>query len=186
MRKLIWLSGFLAVLTILSMVRGYFFTFNGIDAEFYEDPVASPNGNYSARTFYEYYGGAAGGVNAVVEIIDHTKDDTERIIYYADAQNVVRLSWQDEQTLYISNENIHFPDGSRNVTLNIINDIYHDTGRACRSLLLKNTYTHCHSKALSEGERTKGELEYYKSRWGLQVPVPDDNKQIWASKPSFN
>ena len=146
MRKLVGLMGILTVFSILSVVRGYFFTFNDIEAEFYEEPVVSPNGNYTARTFYEYYGGAAGGVNAVVEITDHTEDDTKHIIYYADAQNAVRLSWQDEQTLYISNENINFPDGSRSITLVVTDEIYHDTGRACRSWLLKDTYTHCHSK----------------------------------------
>lgn len=145
-RKLIWIGGFLAVLSFLSLARGYFFTFNGIEAEFYEEPVVSPNGKYTARTFYEYYGGAAGGVNAVVEITDHTKDDNVRVIYYADAQNTVRLHWEGEETLYISNQNFNFPDGNRSVTLNITSDIYHDIGVACRSWLLKGTYTYCHSK----------------------------------------
>lgn len=65
-----------------SWYKGYFFTFNGIVAEFYEEPVVSPNGTNTAKTYYEYYGGAADGVNAVVEV-------NNKVVYYADAQNAL-------------------------------------------------------------------------------------------------
>ncbi|MNI22425.1 hypothetical protein D3C73_759820 [compost metagenome] len=141
----------LAIIAILFLLlyawfKGIFFTFEGIKAEYYEEPVQSPNGSYTARAYYEYYGGAAGGVNTIVEITDHTKADSIKVIYYADAQSEVNLKWEDEQTLYVMNKSSDFPAGDRSIKLNVDSDIYHDTGRACNSILLKDTYTNCYYK----------------------------------------
>lgn len=143
-------GGFIVILCSLLFiwVKGYLFTFNGIQEAYHEDPVVSPNSAYSAKVSYEYYGGAAGGVNAVVEITDHSQQDLTKTVYYAAAQSEVSVEWgaEDPEILFISNKNIRFPNDDRSIQLNVTNDIYHDTGRACRSILLKGTYTNCYSR----------------------------------------
>ena len=97
-----------------------------------------------AQVHYEYYGGAAGGVNALVEVTD--EEENKKMIYYADAQGSVRLQWEDDSTLKIMNHSSEYPQSSRDATLNVETEIYHDTGRACKSILLKNTYEACYQK----------------------------------------
>ena len=126
-------------LFLLFWYKGYFFTFNGIKVEFYEEPVVSPNGTHIAETYYEYYGGAAGGVNAVVEV-------NNKVVYYADAQNALYVEWKNDETLYIPNKTSQYPDEDRSMTLNVADEIYHDDGKACRSWLLKGTFKNCYSK----------------------------------------
>ncbi|MNI22328.1 hypothetical protein D3C73_758810 [compost metagenome] len=147
-KRFILLFMIIAIPAILLFIwfKGVFFTFDGIQAEHFEVPIDSPEGTYTAHTYYEYYGGAAGGVNAVVEITDHTNADSTKIIYYADAQSQVNVEWEDEQTLYIINKTSQYPKEDRSISLNVNSDIYHDTGLACRSILLKNTYTNCFYK----------------------------------------
>lgn len=83
---------------------------------------------------------------AVVEITDHTRQGLTKIVYYPRAQNEVHANWEDTETLFISNKDTPFPNDDRSIKLNNTEDIYHDTGRACRSILLKGTYTNCYSK----------------------------------------
>ncbi|MFX3633079.1 MAG: DUF5412 family protein [Candidatus Pristimantibacillus sp.] len=125
----------------------YFFTFNHLKADYYESPVESPEGTYSAKAYYVYYGGAAGGVNVAVDIINNKDNNAKgKTIYYADAQRQVYLEWKDEETIYIRNEAYEYPQSSRSIELNINKEIYHDTGLACDSWLLKGDYEACYEK----------------------------------------
>jgi len=122
----------------------YFFTFSSIPIEYSENPVASPNNKKAAQVHYEYYGGAAGGVNALVEVTDEANN--KKMIYYADAKGSIRLLWKNDTTLQILNNNSEYPQSNRDATLNVETEIYHDTGRACKSILLKNSYEACYQK----------------------------------------
>lgn len=117
----------------------YFFTFSKIDRGATQEgpgPVISPTEEYTANAYYEPYGGAAGGVNVWVEVTNNEKNNNQ-IVYYADAISQVFIDWLDEDTLYIQNKD-------RSIKLEIGKEIYHDTGLACRSLLMKDKYETCY------------------------------------------
>jgi len=123
----------------------YFFTFRDLKGELLQRPVISPTGKYTANAYYKPYGGAAGGIKGWVMIKDDKGD--ERIVYYGEANTDFRMRWIDDHTLYINNEEPGFPEESRSVKLNLEEKvIYHDTGEACKSLLMKNDYDKCLSK----------------------------------------
>lgn len=54
-------------LIIVAVLIYFFYNHNTYDFDtpkgILHEEVRSPEGNYSARIYYEYYGGAAGGVN---------------------------------------------------------------------------------------------------------------------------
>lgn len=122
----------------------YFFTFDRIDRSRMQigPEASSPEGHYTAHAYYEPYGGAAGGVNVWVEIENHAAN-TVKTVYYADANPRISLTWAGEQTLAIENAGEH-PSSDRNAILNVDNEIYHDTGWACKSLLMRNDYEQCY------------------------------------------
>ncbi len=122
----------------------YFFTFDRIDRSQMQigPEVSSPEGRYTAHAYYEPYGGAAGGVNVWIEVENHAAN-TVKTVYYADANPRISLTWTDEQTLAIENAG-EPPASDRNATLNVDTEIYHDTGSACKSLLMKNDYEQCY------------------------------------------
>ncbi|MBP2239602.1 hypothetical protein J2Z40_000155 [Cytobacillus eiseniae] len=122
----------------------YLFTFNHLKGEFYKGPVVSPTKMYSANAYFMPYGGAAGGVNLWVEITDHTEKDQTKIIYYSDAKSNFSMVWKDERTLSIINEEKDYPQSNRSIVLNVNEDIYHESGQACTSLLLKIKYKNCY------------------------------------------
>ncbi|OWR30356.1 hypothetical protein CDO73_10545 [Saccharibacillus sp. O23] len=134
----------LALFSGIFVYLDYFFTFDRIDRSAMQigPEVPSPEGRYTAHAYYEPYGGAAGGVNVWIEIENHASS-TVKTVYYADANPRISLTWVDEQTLAI--ENAGGPAASdRNATLNVDTEIYHDTGLACQSLLMKNDYEQCY------------------------------------------
>lgn len=93
----------------------------------------SPDGKHTAQVVYDYYGGAAGGVNLYVQLIDH-KNDTKRYIYRADAKMQPNIQWQDDTTLIIKNYD-QYADNS--TILDIETEIYDETGRACNTYATK-------------------------------------------------
>lgn len=90
------------------------------------------------------YGGAAGGVNIWVDITYHDKSDKVQTVYYSDAKSNFSMMWNDDDTLYIRNEEPNFPNSNRSIELKIGKEIYHESGLACRSWLMKDVYETCY------------------------------------------
>ncbi|MFY3792289.1 DUF5412 family protein [Ureibacillus sp. MALMAid1270] len=141
---------FIATITGLGMVciiyiyENYFFTFDSINQEYTQPgpgPLPSPTERYTAHAYYEPYGGAAGGVNVWVELTDHLNNDKKKIIYYADVKRSFSMFWTDEKTLFIRNVE-HYDNKS--ITLNVEKEIYHESGLACKSWVMKNEYVTCY------------------------------------------
>jgi len=141
------LSG-VAVVFSIYIYEMYFFTFSDIEKEHTQEgpgPVISPTEEYSANAYYEPFGGAAGGVNVWVEIKDHNNDE-KKTIYYGNAHVNVGMEWIDENTLFIQNEAPKYPHLNKSITLNVEEEIYHDKGLACQSLLMKEAYEACYQE----------------------------------------
>ncbi|NIK13193.1 hypothetical protein FHR85_002635 [Alkalibacillus almallahensis] len=129
----------------------YFFTFEEINQAHVQDgpgPIDSPDDTYSANAYYEPYGGAAGGVNVWVEVVNHTNDDQTKIIYYSDAKQDFQMNWVGDETLEIENNAPRYQNQDRSVTLDVTSEIYHDRGDACRSWVLKQDYDDCYEMGL--------------------------------------
>lgn len=122
----------------------YFFTFDNLKGEFYKGPVNSPTGKYTANAYYMTYGGAAGGVNLWVEITYNDEDDKIETVYYSDAKSNFYMEWEDEDSLYILNKEPDFPNSNRSIQLIIGKEIYHESGLACQSWLMKDEYETCY------------------------------------------
>ena len=128
-----------AILLAIFIRINFFFTFESIDRTWIQEgslPATSPNEQYVAKSYYEPYGGAVGGVNMWVEVTDLVTDTT-KVIYYADAKNYVSLQWQDDTTLFVTN-------GNRSKLLNVETEIYHENGLACQSLVMRSRYETCY------------------------------------------
>lgn len=144
-RKLLFTTLFsILVCSVLYFITNYFFSFDSINrAYIQQEPraVLSPSKQYEAQINYELYGGAAGGVNVFVEVTDlHT--NTTKVIYLADAQSTISVAWIDETQLHVKNLSV---SDDFSITLNVTEDIYHQNGLACKSLLMKNLYANCYS-----------------------------------------
>jgi len=99
-------------------------------------PVVSPNGDYSAQIYYENYGGAAGGVNLIVNIINQ-KSNKEQTIYFSDAKGNVILNWKGPNVLSVTNYDQY---ENRNVDLIVGKEIYDENGGACQHYKIKKQY----------------------------------------------
>ncbi len=128
----------------LFVYMNYFYTFNNLEGEFYKGSVNSPTEQYSANAYYMTYGGAAGGVNLWVEITYHDENDKIETVYYSDAKSYFSMEWKDENTLHIINEEPKYPNSNRSIKLEIGREIYHDSGLACQSWLMKGKYETCY------------------------------------------
>nr|WP_106779429.1 DUF5412 family protein [Lysinibacillus timonensis] len=140
------LSGIVLVSSIC-VYEMYFFTFSKIDRGSIQKgpgPVISPTEEYIANAYYEPYGGAVGGVNVWVEITNNNAKNNGQVIYYADAKSNFSMQWLDEETLYILNKEPGYPNSNRSIELKIGKEIYHETGLACKSLLMKDKYETCY------------------------------------------
>ena len=140
------LSG-IALTFSIYVYKMYFFSFRDIDREFIQKgpgPVTSPTEKYDANAYYEPYGGAAGGVNVWVEITKNLEKNKVKTVYYSDAKSNFSMEWLDEDTLYIVNDDPNYPDSNRSIKLEIGNEIYHENGLACISLLMKDEYETCY------------------------------------------
>ncbi|WP_208586174.1 DUF5412 family protein [Gracilibacillus suaedae] len=140
------LGGVVLVFSIY-IYETYFFTFSKIDRESMQKgpgPLTSPTEEYTANAYYELYGGAAGGVNVWVEITDNNEKNKMQTVYYSDAKNNISMEWLDGDTLYILNNDPDYPNSNRSIELEIGKEIYHETGLACKSLLMKDEYETCY------------------------------------------
>ncbi|WP_306977338.1 DUF5412 family protein [Alkalibacillus salilacus] len=129
----------------------YFFTFEEINRAHVQDgpgPIESPDETYSASAYYEPYGGAAGGVNVWIEVVNHANNDQMKIIYYSDVKQDFQMDWVDDETLEIENNDPRYQNQDRSVTLDVTSEIYHDRGDACRSWVLKQDYDDCYEADL--------------------------------------
>lgn len=137
------LIGLILFVSILVYIQ-YFFSFNDINQNSMQEgpEISSPTGKYTANAYYEPYGGAAGGVNVWIEITNNMENNN-KIIYYADAKNNFQMNWMDEESLSITNtdEGNHT---NKTVLLKVANEIYHENGLACQSILMKNDYKECY------------------------------------------
>lgn len=74
----------LSIVTLIIVAILIYFFYDHITYDFdtpkgiLHEKIRSPEGNYSARIYYEYYGGAAGGVNVYVTIVDKMQDNIEK------------------------------------------------------------------------------------------------------------
>lgn len=140
------LSG-VVLLSSIYIYKMCFFTFSEIDRGFIEKgpkPAISPTEKYSAKAYYEPYGGAAGGVNVLVEITNNNEKNKVQTVYYSDAKSNFSMEWMGEDTLYIVNEESEYPNSNRSIELEIGKEIYHENGLACKSLLMKDEYETCY------------------------------------------
>lgn len=125
----------------------YFFTFSDINREHMQagpNSVLSPLGTYEANAYYEPYGGAgpSSGVNVWIDITN-AADKTIKTVYYAEAKSEISMTWVDEETLSIHNE-AENSNQENSIELNVVGEIYHENGLACKSLLMKNEYETCY------------------------------------------
>ena len=140
----------LCLFSAIYIYHNYYFTFEHINHANLQpglSAITSPDGTYSAQVFYEPYGGAAGGVNVIVELIQHEKNNNKKVIYYSDAKTMVLLQWIDDITLSIYNDDPTFENSNRSIILNVEKEIYHEVGLACQSVLLKHTYKVCYQES---------------------------------------
>jgi len=128
----------LFVLLDINVYKTLTFTFNDLKhGTPIGDALESPDNKYSAIAYAMPYG----GVDVRVEVINN-KLKTKKTIYHADYKSDFELKWIDNKTLYIKNEDLDYND-VKSKKLNIYNDIYDETGSACRSLVLKHQYKNC-------------------------------------------
>lgn len=138
-------AGLTLLLAIFIYIQ-YFFTFGLIEKDNMQPgvgPILSLNETYAATVYYEPYGGVLGGVNVWMEV-KNEKEDSTKIVYYADAKSEVVVHWEDDTTLAITNVDPNDPNINRNITLKIEHEIYHENGLACQSLLLLSSYETCY------------------------------------------
>ena len=129
----------------LFLYQKYTYTFEFNNGESFVGPVESPNGKYSANSYYKTYGGAAGGVNVWVEVTAG-KGTKIHTIYYAPGKSNFSMNWVDDETLNITNEDPEFPNENRSIELTIGKEIYDESGAACVSWVMKDEYETCNER----------------------------------------
>ena len=126
------------------LYTNYLFTFDNQEGQFYKGPVNSPTEKYTANAYFINYGGAAGGVNVRVEVTNHNEKDNNKTVYYSDAKSDFSMEWEGENTLFIKNDDPEYPNSNRSIELEIGKEIYHESGLACKSWLMKDEYETCY------------------------------------------
>lgn len=139
------LAGTVVVFGIFVYIN-YFFTFDHLKGESIWFPVGSPTQEYTANAFAKPYGGAAGGVKIWVNVTYHQEDDRIQTVYYSEATGDFSMDWIKDDVLSITNETPNYPGTDRSIELEIGKEIYHETGLACTSLLMKDEYEKCYQK----------------------------------------
>jgi hypothetical protein len=138
------------LLIIFSMIcmfvcKKFAYTFEFNNGEFFIGPVQSLNGKYTANSYYQTYGGAAGGVNVWVEITEGTGNKV-RTIYYGPGKSNFCMDWLDDETLNITNDAPAFPNENRSIKLTIGKEIYDESGAACASWVMKDEFETCYER----------------------------------------
>ncbi len=108
-----------------------FFTFGDLEGEYYDGPVESPTGKYTANAYYQTYGGAAGGVNLWVEVTNHD-DSSTKVVYHSEAQRDFSMEWKNEKILSIRNEEPRYLSSNKSVQLNVEKETYFAGGLVWR------------------------------------------------------
>ena len=143
MRRILKWGAICIILFSLYLVNNHFtYDFHYTKGEKDGQLVTSPNGSYSAQVYYQYYGGAAGGVNTFVNVTFHLEDNVERTIYFSDAKSQVYVSWIEEDVLNIRNLDEY---ADRSVALEVGKEIYDEHGGACGTYKVKKHFI-CYSK----------------------------------------
>ncbi|MFD2705227.1 DUF5412 family protein [Salibacterium lacus] len=139
----ICLTGIVTLL-VISGYQTYFFTFDQAKGNVNQEPVESPNGTYTAVKYDLPYGGAAGGVNLRVQVRENGTNKDPKTVYFADAKSRFQLEWEDDSRLKVTNEAPDYPDSNRSAELDVEDEVYDETGRTCRSWVLKDEYDTCY------------------------------------------
>lgn len=146
MKKKYKVLGLLVMLLIIVFAyKTYFFTFDHLgEGIYFKGPYKSPSGKYRADSYFKNYGGATGGANVWVKIID-LETDEEQTIYYSDGKSYFSIQWKDDDTILIRNDDgTEYPNSDRSAELKVGKEIYDERGRACKSLLMKKDYESCY------------------------------------------
>ncbi|MDY0395678.1 DUF5412 family protein [Virgibacillus halophilus] len=135
---------FAAIFLIIGY-RKYFFTFNNLgDGTYFKGPIDSPHGKYTAEAYYKNYGDAAGGAKVWVTITNRQNNETATV-YYGVGKSNFGIKWEDENNIYIENdEGQDYPYSDTSVMLEVGKEIYDESGRACKSWLMKDEYETCY------------------------------------------
>jgi len=134
---------FIKIIFVVTLLLFFYYEYNYFTYDFkyvgdIKDgkPVVSPNGDYAAQIYYENYGGAAGGVNLIVNIINQ-KTNKEQTIYFSGAKGNIILNWSAPNVLSITNYDEY---DNRNVELIVGKEIYDEFGGACQHYKIKKQY----------------------------------------------
>lgn len=135
---------FIAILLVIGYKK-YFFTFDSLgQGTYFKGPVDSPNGIYTADSYFKHWGGATGGAHVWVEITNNENGNVQTI-YYSDGKSNFSMEWGDDNAIYIRNdEGPEFPDSDRSIEIMIGKEIYDESGRACDSWIMKDEYETCY------------------------------------------
>lgn len=125
----------------LSIYETHFHPFDRSGGESYMEPLDSPSGRYTASAYYRPYGGAAGGVTVWVDVT--AEGGKPKTVYYAEANSRFDVQWTDDGLLSVTNEEPGYPESNRSTDLEVDKELYHDTGKACGSFLVKRNYETC-------------------------------------------
>ena len=139
--KLAAVLGLSAVAIGLSIYETQFHPFGRSGGSSYMEPLDSPSGRYTASAYYRPYGGAAGGITVWVDVTE--EGGKPKTVYYAEANSRFDVQWADEGLLFVTNEEPGYPESDRSTELEVGKEIYHDTGKACGSFLVKKNYEIC-------------------------------------------
>lgn len=125
--------------------KKYFFTLEHLgQGIYYKGPVYSPNGKYTADSYYKTWGGATGGAHIWVEITNNENSEA-RNIYYSNGKSNFSMEWKDDNVIYIRNdEGPEYPDSDRSIELEIGKEVYDESGRVCDSWIMKNEFETCY------------------------------------------
>lgn len=147
-----WSMAFIFICAVILVGIGYhkyFFSFDILgEGTYYKGPCESPNGTYTADSYYQTYGGAAGGAKIWIQITNEENDESQ-FIYYSDGKSNFDVKWVAEHTIFIkNNEGPAYPEADRSISLEIGNEIYDESGRACDSWVMKEEYNKCYENKL--------------------------------------
>ena len=104
---------------------------------------------YTAQMYFDNYGGAAGGVNFIVNIIANKEEAKEQTIYFSDAKGGNSIYWTSDNTLEIQNKDAL---QNRSVELLVGQEIYDEHGGACKTRKIEIQFT-CYSEDTYRGIR---------------------------------
>jgi hypothetical protein len=127
-----------------SLYYQYFFTFEQVEGEHlqaFAQPIYSKDKMYQAQAYIDVQ--PSGERKVLVEIINKQTNE-QKFIYYNLIEGHFEMKWLGEGMLEITNPNE--VEGDTSLTLNVVNDIYHDSGLACQSLLLWDTFENCYKQ----------------------------------------